>query len=117
MESAVPAPRIATLRDARARGAVRTWSVQQWRLPLPLLAISSIFVHGNSRRKQIMEAFTVHHGTVMPLDRINVNTDDILPARYLTAITRSGYAHALFTDWRYLSNSQQPDPTFELNMP
>lgn len=64
-----------------------------------------------------MQAFTVHHGTVMPLDRVNVNTDDILPARYLTSITRSGYGHALFTDWRYLSNSQQPDPTFELNMP
>jgi 3-isopropylmalate/(R)-2-methylmalate dehydratase small subunit len=64
-----------------------------------------------------MEAFTVHQGIVMPLDRVNVNTDDILPARYLTAITRSGYAHALFTDWRYLNNSKQPDPTFELNMP
>jgi 3-isopropylmalate/(R)-2-methylmalate dehydratase small subunit len=65
-----------------------------------------------------MEAFTIHHGSIMPLDRINVNTDDILPARYLTAITRSGYAHALFTDWRYLNNdSQLPDPMFELNMP
>jgi 3-isopropylmalate/(R)-2-methylmalate dehydratase small subunit len=64
-----------------------------------------------------MKKFTVHHGTVVPLDRVNVNTDDILPARYLTALTRSGYAHALFTDWRYLNNSQQPDPTFELNMP
>jgi 3-isopropylmalate/(R)-2-methylmalate dehydratase small subunit len=68
----------------------------------------------------MLKAFTIHHGTVMPLDRVNVNTDDILPARYLTAITRSGYARGLFTDWRYLNNSsndQQPDPTFELNMP
>jgi 3-isopropylmalate/(R)-2-methylmalate dehydratase small subunit len=64
-----------------------------------------------------MEAFTTHQGIVMPLDRVNVNTDDILPARYLTAITRSGYAHALFTDWRYLSSSKEPEPTFELNMP
>jgi 3-isopropylmalate/(R)-2-methylmalate dehydratase small subunit len=64
-----------------------------------------------------MEQFTIHHGAVVPLDRVNVNTDDILPARYLTSITRSGYAHALFTDWRYLSNSQQPDPAFVLNMP
>ncbi len=67
--------------------------------------------------EQMMEAFTTHHGIAMPLDRINVNTDDILPARYLTAITRSGYAHALFTNWRYLNNSKQPDPAFELNMP
>ncbi len=64
-----------------------------------------------------MEQFTTHQGAVVPLDRVNVNTDDILPARYLTSITRSGYAHALFTDWRYLSNSQQPDPAFVLNMP
>lgn len=64
-----------------------------------------------------MEQFTSHYGIVVPLDRVNVNTDDILPARYLTSITRSGYAHALFTDWRYLSNSQQPDPAFVLNMP
>lgn len=64
-----------------------------------------------------MKAFTTHPGIVMPLDRVNVNTDDILPARYLTAITRSGYAHGLFTDWRYLSNSKEPDPAFELNMP
>jgi 3-isopropylmalate/(R)-2-methylmalate dehydratase small subunit len=64
-----------------------------------------------------VEQFTIHHGAVVPLDRVNVNTDDILPARYLTSITRSGYAHALFTDWRYLNNSQQPDPAFVLNMP
>jgi 3-isopropylmalate/(R)-2-methylmalate dehydratase small subunit len=64
-----------------------------------------------------MEQFTIHRGVVVPLDRVNVNTDDILPARYLTSITRSGYAHGLFTDWRYLSNSQQPDPAFVLNMP
>src|SRR5438128_1085347 len=99
-ESAVPAPRTAILRGARAKGVARTWSVRRWPPQLPLRAISSIFENGNSRRKQMMEAFTTHHGIAMPLDRINVNTDDILPARYLTAITRSGYAHALFTDWR-----------------
>jgi 3-isopropylmalate/(R)-2-methylmalate dehydratase small subunit len=65
----------------------------------------------------IVEQFIAHHGAVVPLDRVHVNTDDILPARYLTSITRSGYAPALFTDWRYLSNSQQPDPAFVLNMP
>jgi 3-isopropylmalate/(R)-2-methylmalate dehydratase small subunit len=69
------------------------------------------------RETVIVEQFTIHPGAVVPLDRVHVNTDDILPARYLTSITRSGYAHALFTDWRYLSNSQQPDPAFALNMP
>src|SRR5579864_3696500 len=64
-----------------------------------------------------MEAFTVQHSVVMPLNRINVNTDDIIPAQYLTTISRSGYAHALFINWRYLGNTQQPNPEFELNMP
>jgi 3-isopropylmalate/(R)-2-methylmalate dehydratase small subunit len=64
-----------------------------------------------------MEAFTVQHSIVMPLNRINVNTDDIIPAQYLTTISRSGYAHALFMNWRYLGNTRQPNPEFELNMP
>jgi 3-isopropylmalate/(R)-2-methylmalate dehydratase small subunit len=64
-----------------------------------------------------MEAFTLQRGIVMPLNRINVNTDDIIPARYLTTISRSGYAYALFMNWRYLGNTQQPNPDFELNMP
>ena len=64
-----------------------------------------------------MEAFTTHHGIVMPLDRTNVNTDDIIPARYLTSTARTGYAEHLFTNWRYISSTGQPDPDFVMNMP
>ena len=64
-----------------------------------------------------MEAFTTHSGKVMPLDRANVDTDAIIPASYLKAITRSGFAEGLFTNWRYLDKSKKPDPTFVLNMP
>ena len=64
-----------------------------------------------------MEPFTVQHGIVMPLNRINVNTDDIIPAKYLTTVSRTGYAHALFMNWRYLGNTMQPNAEFELNMP
>ncbi|MBV9230056.1 MAG: 3-isopropylmalate dehydratase small subunit [Chloroflexi bacterium] len=64
-----------------------------------------------------MEAFTIHRGIVMPLDRANVNTDDIIPARYLTSIARTGYGQHLFTNWRYIEGTSQPNPDFELNMP
>jgi 3-isopropylmalate/(R)-2-methylmalate dehydratase small subunit len=64
-----------------------------------------------------MHAFTIHDGLVVPLDRAHVNTDDIIPARYLTAVERSGFADGLFTNWRYLPESGQPDPAFPLNQP
>ena len=64
-----------------------------------------------------MDAFIVQHSVVMPLNRINVNTDDIIPAQFLTTISRSGYAHGLFMNWRYLGNTKQLNPEFELNMP
>ena len=64
-----------------------------------------------------MEPFTQHTGLVVPLNRLNVNTDDIIPARYLTAVERTGFADGLFTNWRYLPESGQPDPAFPLNQP
>ncbi|GHO80355.1 hypothetical protein KSD_81260 [Ktedonobacter sp. SOSP1-85] len=64
-----------------------------------------------------MEAFTQHQGIVMPLDRENVDTDGIIPASYLKMVTRTGYAEGLFTNWRYLGKTREPDPTFVLNMP
>ena len=64
-----------------------------------------------------MQAFTTHDGLLVPLDRANINTDDIIPARYLTAVERTGFADGLFTNWRYLPENGQPDPAFPLNQP
>src|SRR5713226_9211901 len=64
-----------------------------------------------------MQPFTTHHGLVVPLDRANVDTDAIIPAQYLTSVARTGFAEGLFTNWRYLAHTRQPDPTFILNMP
>jgi 3-isopropylmalate/(R)-2-methylmalate dehydratase small subunit len=64
-----------------------------------------------------MHAFTIHDGLVVPLDRAHINTDDIIPARYLTAVERTGFADGLFTNWRYLPESGLPDPAFPLNQP
>jgi 3-isopropylmalate/(R)-2-methylmalate dehydratase small subunit len=51
----------------------------------------------------------------MPLNRVNVNTDEITPARFLTTIKKTGFAEALFANWRYLGNGNTPNPDFVLN--
>lgn len=65
-----------------------------------------------------MEPFITHTGLVVPLDRMNVNTDEITPARFLKTTRRTGFEKALFANWRYLDyNAQQPNPDFVLNQP
>jgi 3-isopropylmalate/(R)-2-methylmalate dehydratase small subunit len=64
-----------------------------------------------------MDALTIHHGKVVPLDRANVDTDAIIPAEYLKYIARTGFADGLFTNWRYLGHTREPNPDFVLNMP
>ena len=65
-----------------------------------------------------MEPFTTLTGLVAPLDRTNVNTDEITPARFLKTIRRTGFEKVLFANWRYLDpNGQTPNPDFVLNQP
>src|SRR6476660_4854461 len=47
-----------------------------------------------------MEAFRTHTGTGVPLRRTNVDTDQIIPAVYLTRVTRTGFEDGLFSAWR-----------------
>ena len=63
-----------------------------------------------------MEPFTKHTGIVAPLDRVNVDTDQVIPKQFLKRIERTGYGEFLFFDWRYLDNGE-PNPDFELNAP
>jgi 3-isopropylmalate/(R)-2-methylmalate dehydratase small subunit len=63
-----------------------------------------------------MEPFIKHTGLVAPLDRVNVNTDEITPARFLKTIKRTGFANALFANWRFNSDGT-PNPDFVLNQP
>lgn len=63
-----------------------------------------------------MEPFTTHTGLVVPLDRTNVNTDEIIPARFLKSIKRTGFGNALFADWRFLPDGS-PNTDFVLNLP
>jgi 3-isopropylmalate/(R)-2-methylmalate dehydratase small subunit len=57
-----------------------------------------------------MDKFTTHTGSVMPLRRSDVDTDQIIPATYLKRVTRTGFEDGLFSAWR-------DDPAFVLNNP
>jgi 3-isopropylmalate/(R)-2-methylmalate dehydratase small subunit len=63
-----------------------------------------------------MQAFTTHVGIVAPLDRANVDTDQIIPKQFLKRIERTGFGQFLFFDWRFLADGT-PNPEFELNQP
>ncbi len=63
-----------------------------------------------------MQPFTKHTGLVAPLDRVNVDTDQMVPKQFLKWVTREGYGRVLFYDWRYLEG-EKPDPDFVLNRP
>ncbi|MDF9620959.1 3-isopropylmalate dehydratase small subunit [Pseudomonas entomophila] len=53
-----------------------------------------------------MKAFTQHIGLVAPLDRANVDTDQIIPKQFLKSIKRTGFGPNLFDEWRYLDVGQ-----------
>jgi len=61
-----------------------------------------------------MQHFTKHTGLVAPLERANVDTDQIIPKQFLKRIERTGFGEFLFYDWRYLPDGK-PNPSFVLN--
>lgn len=62
------------------------------------------------------EKFTILRSTCVPLPIENVDTDQIIPARFLKATTKEGFGDNLFYDWRY-DKQGQPIPSFVLNNP
>jgi 3-isopropylmalate/(R)-2-methylmalate dehydratase small subunit len=63
-----------------------------------------------------MHPFIWHTGRVAPLQRADVDTDQIIPKQFLKRIERSGFGAFLFYDWRYRPDGS-PAPEFELNQP
>ena len=63
-----------------------------------------------------MIPFQVHTGAVAPLDRSNIDTDQIIPKQFLKRIERTGFGEFLFYDWRFQPDGQ-PEPAFVLNDP
>jgi len=65
-----------------------------------------------------MKAFTIITSAFVPLPAENIDTDQIIPARFLKATTRDGFGKNLFRDWRYYNNDEaQPKVDFVLNQP
>lgn len=63
-----------------------------------------------------MEAFIKHTGIVAPVDRVNVDTDAIIPKQFLKRIERSGFGQFLFYEWRF-DEEGNVNPEFEPNKP
>ena len=70
-----------------------------------------------------MESFDIHRGLVAPMDRANVDTDQVIPKQFLKSIRRTGFGDNLFDAWRYLDegdmsktlNERRLNPKFVLN--
>jgi 3-isopropylmalate/(R)-2-methylmalate dehydratase small subunit len=54
-----------------------------------------------------MNPFRVHKGRVVPLDRVNVDTDQIIPKQFLKRIERTGFGQFLFYDWRFSADGMK----------
>ena len=63
-----------------------------------------------------MNPFVIHNGLVAPLDRVNVDTDAIIPKQFLKRIERSGFGQFLFYEWRFAVDGSTID-SFILNTP
>lgn len=61
-----------------------------------------------------MQSFTTHTGIVCPLDRSDVDTDQLMPKQFLKRVERSGFGKFLFYDWRYNADGSE-NPAFVLN--
>jgi len=63
-----------------------------------------------------MRCFTQHTGLVVPMDRADVDTDQIIPKQFLKRIERTGFGRFLFFDWRF-NDDGSDNPQFVLNRP
>jgi 3-isopropylmalate/(R)-2-methylmalate dehydratase small subunit len=63
-----------------------------------------------------MKPFTVHRGRVAPLDRVNVDTDQIIPKQFLKRIEKTGFGQFVFYDWRFGADGTK-NPDFVLHEP
>ncbi|GHT19110.1 3-isopropylmalate dehydratase small subunit [Bacteroidia bacterium] len=75
-----------------------------------------IFCNFVAKYKYVMEKFITLTSTIVPLPVENVDTDQIIPARFLKATSKEGFGDNLFRDWRYDKNNQ-PIADFVLNNP
>jgi 3-isopropylmalate/(R)-2-methylmalate dehydratase small subunit len=75
-----------------------------------------IFAVGTWRIDENMKPFKHQKGIVVPLDRVNVDTDQIIPKQFLKLIERTGFGQYVFYDWRF-QTTDTPNANFVLNHP
>ena len=63
-----------------------------------------------------MKPFTIHRGRVAPLERVNVDTDQIIPKQFLKRIEKTGFGQFVFYDWRFGTDGKK-NPDFVLHEP
>ena len=63
-----------------------------------------------------MQPFTGLKGIVVPIDRADIDTDQIIPKQFLKRIEKTGFGQFLFFDWRFVDDGS-PNEDFELNKP
>jgi len=68
-----------------------------------------VILNGRPRKNIKMEKFTKINTTVVPLPMEDIDTDQIIPARFLKATTREGFGDNLFRDWRYNQDNTPKD--------
>ncbi|HET7560678.1 MAG TPA: 3-isopropylmalate dehydratase small subunit [Limnochordia bacterium] len=64
-----------------------------------------------------MKKYVIESGLAAVMDRVNVDTDQIIPKQFLKRIERSGFGQFLFFDWRFDPKDGSENPAFELNLP
>lgn len=64
-----------------------------------------------------MQKLVLIKSQAVPLPSKNIDTDQIIPARFLKSISKEGFGENLFRDWRYLVHTNEPNPDFVLNHP
>src|SRR5216110_48168 len=114
--NAAPRPAIGTLKGDRDAGGAHISSVRRWRRRRRSADILLTSGSGNTNKRPDtkMEPFRTHTGLVVPLDRPNVDTDQIIPKQFLKRVERTGFGEFLFYNWRFLPDGQ-PDVSFPLN--
>ena len=94
--------------------------IRNWKFAVAEVAPASRRLSGGrpALRKsgERMQPFRTHKGKVAPLDRANIDTDQIIPKQFLKRIERTGFGEFLFFDWRRTKDGSQ-DPSFSLNQP
>jgi 3-isopropylmalate/(R)-2-methylmalate dehydratase small subunit len=63
--------------------------------------------HDNDDEEYAMKPFRQHRGRVAPLDRVNIDTDQIIPKQFLKRIERTGFGQFLFYDWRFAADGKK----------